>query len=116
MARNINYMSEWARNLVQKVRSEISKGTSIIGSTELNLGPRDGNNWELDQHYKDILKDKERRIDYEEKYRRLMGSAYGYGPGSSGKKFALEFQTGMYGKYTGPLSHEEIEAIKDITI
>jgi len=45
-----------------------------------------------------------------------MGSAYGYGPGSSGKKFALEFQTGMYGKYTGPLSHEEIEAIKDITI
>ena len=99
-------MSGWARNLVIKVRSEILRGNF----TELDLGPRDGNNWELDQHYKDILKDNE------EKYRRLMGSAYGYGPGSSGKKFALEFQTGMYGKYTGPLSHEEIEAIKDITI
>ena len=112
MTRNIEHMSGWARNLVIKVRSEILRGNF----TELDLGPRDGNNWELDQHYKDILRDKERRIDYEEKYRRLMGSAYGYGPDSSGKKFALEFQTGMHGKYTGPLSHEEIEAIKDITI
>ena len=69
-------MSGWARNLVIKVRNEISRGQHIVGSTQLNLGPRDGHNWELDQHYKDLLKDKEKRITNEEEYRRLMGSTH----------------------------------------
>ena len=106
-------MSGWARNLVQKVRSEISKGISIIGSTELNLGPRDGNNWELDQHYKDILNDKERRIIDKETYRRLMGSTHEQKEVSGGK-FALD-EKNKHGIYTGPLTYEEIEAIEDIT-
>jgi|ETNvirnome_6_100_1030635.scaffolds.fasta_scaffold09740_3 hypothetical protein len=117
MARNIKHMSGWARNLVIKVRNELSSGISsnIIGTRLGYTQPLKGNNWELDQYYIDLLNDKERRIDYEEKYRRLMGSAYGHGPDSSSKKFALEFHIGIHGKYTGPLTYEEIEAIEDIT-
>jgi len=114
MARNINYMSEWARNLVQKVRNEISRGCHDVIGTRWG-GGISTSNFHLDQYYRDILNDKERRIDYEEKYRRLMGSAYGHGPDSSSKKFALEFHIGIHGKYTGPLTYEEIEAIEDIT-
>ena len=113
MGRNINNMSCWARNLVIKVRSEISKGTHIIGSRELNLGPRDGQNWELDQHYKNILKDKEQRIINEEDYRRLMGSSHEQKEVGSGK-FALN-KKNKHGIYTGPLTYEEIETIEDIT-
>ena len=113
MARNIKHMSGWARNLVIKVRNEISRGAQIINSTELNLGPRDGNNWELDQHYKDVLKDKEQRIINEEDYRRLMGSPHEQKQVSGGK-FALN-EKNKHGIYTGPLTYEEIEAIEDIT-
>ena len=112
MTRDIRYMSGWARNLVIKVRSEISRGTHI-SSTELNLGPRDGQNWELDQHYKNILKDKEQRIINEEDYRRLMGSSHEQKEVSGGK-FALN-EKNKHGIYTGPLTYKEIEAIEDIT-
>ena len=112
MARNIKHMSNWARNLVIKVRSEISRGIPTVGA-ESNLGPRDGNNWELDQHYKDILKDKEQRIIDEETYRRLMGSSHEQKEVGGGK-FALN-EKNKHGIYTGPLTYEEIETIKDIT-
>ena len=112
MARNIKYMSGWARNLVIKVRNEISRGIPMIGA-ESNLGPRDGNNWELDQHYKDMLKDKEQRIIDEETYRRLMGSSHEQKEVGGGK-FALN-EKNKHGIYTGPLTYEEIEAIEDIT-
>ena len=113
MARNIKHMSAWARNLVIKVRSEISRGGNFTDSTELNLGPRDGNNWGLDQHYKNMLKDKEQRIIDEETYRRLMGSTHEQKEVSGGK-FALN-EKNKHGIYTGPLTYEEIEAIEDIT-
>ena len=106
-------MSGWARNLVIKVRNELSNSNSIIG-TRLDLGPRDGKNWELDQYYKDILNGKEQRIIDEETYRRLMGSSHEQKEVSGGK-FALN-EKNKRGIYTGPLTYEEIEAIKDITI
>ena len=112
MPRNIKHMSGWARNLVIKVRNEISRGIPIIGA-ESNLGPRDGHNWELDQHYKDLLKDKEKRITNEEDYRRLMGSTHKQKE-VGGCKFALN-EKNKHGIYTGPLTYEEIEAIEDIT-
>jgi len=120
MARNIKDMSGWARNLVIKVRNELSSriSSNIIGTSLDYTSPFSGfqgNNWELDQYYIDLLNNKERRIDYEEKYRRLMGSAYGHGPDSSNKKFTLEFHISTHRKYTGPLTYEEIEAIEDIT-
>ena len=117
MARNIKDMSRWARGLVIKVRNELSSGISsnIIGTRLDYTSPFKGNNWKLDQYYIDLLNDKERRIDYEEKYSRLMGSAYGHGPDSSNKKFTLEFHISTHRKYTGPLTYEEIEAIEDIT-
>ena len=102
MSRNIKHMSGWARNLMIKVRNELSNGISsnIIGTRLGYTQPLKGNNWELDQYYKDILDDKERRIIDEEDYRRLMGSGV---------------HNQVATKYTGPLSCEEIEAIEDIT-
>ena len=114
MSRDMKNMSEWARNLMLKVRYELSSGT--IGSIGSGLGigvPVSGHNYELDQHYRNMLDDKEQRITNEEDYRRLVGSTYAEGiPG--GEKFALA-QDSHNNKYTKPLTYEEIEAIEDIT-
>ena len=112
MVRDIKNMSAWARNLVIKVRDEVSRGIQAASNIELDLGPRDGQNWELDQHYKDILKAKEKRILNEEEYCRLMGSTHEQR--QVGGKFSLN-EKNKHGIYTGPLTYDEIEKIEDIT-
>jgi len=113
MARNIKHMSGWARNLVIKVRNELSSGISsnVIGTRW--GGGISTSNFHLDQYYRDILKDKEQRIIDEETYRRLMGSTHEQKEVGGGK-FALN-EKNKHGIYTGPLTYEEIEAIEDIT-
>ena len=112
MARNIKHMSGGARNLVIKVRNEISRGCHNVIGTRLGSGTTTSN-FHLDQYYKDILNDKEKRITNEEEYRRLMGSTHEQKEVGSGK-FALN-KKNKHGIYTGPLTYEEIEAIEDIT-
>ena len=113
MRKDIENMSARARNLVIKVRNEMSRGIQATGNVKLDLGPRDGQNWELDQHYKDILKAKEKRILNEEEYSRLMGSTHEQGQVGGGK-FSLN-EKNKHGIYTGPLTYDEIEKIEDIT-
>ena len=112
MARNIKHMSGWARNLIIKVRNEISRSWHDIIGTRWG-GGISTSNFHLDQYYRDILSDKERRIIDEETYRRLMGSSHEQKEVGGGK-FALN-EKNKHGIYTGPLTYEEIEAIKDIT-
>ena len=105
-------MSGWARNLVIKVRNEISRGCHNVIGTRWG-GSTGTSNFHLDQYYRDILNDKEKRIANEEEYRRLMGSMHEQEKVGGGK-FALN-QKNRHGIYTGPLTYEEIEAIEDIT-
>ena len=112
MTRDIKYMSGWARNLIIKVRNEISRSCHDIIGTRWG-GGISTSNFHLDQYYRDILSDKERRIIDEETYRRLMGSSHEQKEVGGGK-FALN-EKNKQGIYTGPLTYEEIESIEDIT-
>ena len=101
--RNLNNRSTWARNLIVKVRRELRLSSVSSGPLldyALSTPSMWGERYHLDTYYSHLIEDGEQKEQLLNDYKRLMGSG---------------IHNQVVTKYTGPLSHKEIEAIEDIT-